>query len=440
MKHIVIIGNGVSGITAARHIRKLGSDKITVVSSETPHFFSRTALMYVYMGHLTFDNTKPYEDRFWIKNRIDLIYDHVCGLNTEQKTIQLTSGKRVSYNILILATGSRSHFPGIPGETLDGVQALYSYPDLQRMEANTRGIKTAIIIGGGLIGVEMAEMLRSRNINVTMLVREQAFWNNVLPTQEANMISRHIMSHGVKIRHEEEASEIVGGANGRVTGVRTRNGEVTDCDFAAIAIGVRPNIGWLKDSGIRVERGILVNRYLETNIPDVYAIGDCVERTYTLEGRKNIEQVWYTARMMGEVVAQTVCGNKTPYEPGPWFNSAKFFDIEFQSYGIVPNIPAAHEADFYWEHHSGRKAVHITWDKSTQMFLGINAFGIRLRHEYFDRWLRSQTPVDLVIDQLAHANFDPEFSDRHEDEIQQHFMAGRIEKSQPDSAVRKKVP
>ena len=342
MKHIVIIGNGVSGITAARHIRKHGSDKITVISSESPHFFSRTALMYVYMGHLTFENTKPYEDRFWKKNRIDLIYDHARSLNTEQKTVKLASGESIAYDILILATGSQSNFPGLSGEQLDGVQALYSYQDLQRLEANTRGIRSATIIGGGLIGVEMAEMLRSRNIAVTMLVREQAFWSSVLPMQEATMISRHIMSHGVVIRHQEEAAEVVG-HDGRVKGVRTTKGELIDCDFAAIAIGVHPNIDCLAGSNIAVGAGILVNEYLETNIPDVYAVGDCVERMYPLEGRKNIEQVWYTARMMGEVVAQTICGNKTPYEPGPWFNSAKFFDIEFQSYGNVPNVPTPQE-------------------------------------------------------------------------------------------------
>src|SRR5690606_21225120 len=111
-------------------------------------------------------------------------------------------------------------------------------------------------------------------------------------------------------------------------------------DFVGVAVGVYPNVGWLNDSGIAVRQGVLVNEFLETNIADVYAVGDCVERQYALKGRKNIEQVWYTARMMGEVVAQTICGDKTRYEPGPWFNSAKFFDIEFQTYGNVSNALA----------------------------------------------------------------------------------------------------
>ncbi|MEX1240785.1 MAG: FAD-dependent oxidoreductase [Cyclobacteriaceae bacterium] len=421
MKHVVIIGNGVAGITAARHIRKLSDHKITVISSETPHFFSRTALMYVYMGHLTFEHTKPYEDWFWEKNRIDLVFDHAQKIHSEKKEVTMASGKMIAYDNLILATGSRSNFPAWPGQELKGVQGLYSYQDLQTMESNTRGIKKAVIVGGGLIGVEMAEMLCSRNIEVTMLVREPAFWNNVLPIQEAKMISLHIASHGVQLKHEEELKEIFSERDGKVNGVRTKNDESIYCDFVGLAVGVHPNVELLKNTDIAINQGILVNEFLETTIPGIYAIGDCVERQHPLHGRKNIEQVWYTARMMGEVVAQTICDVRTRYEPGPWFNSAKFFDIEFQNYGNVGNSLQDEEADLYWEHPGGRKAVHLVWNKGTGQFDGINSFGIRLRHENFDRWLREKRSVDFVMDHLHEANFDPEFSERHEAEIRNLF-------------------
>ena len=422
MEHVVIIGNGVSGITAARHIRKLSDHHITVISSETPYFFSRTALMYIYMGHMKFENIKPYEDGFWKKNRINLIFDHARKIDTQQNRITLASGQNVTYDKLIIACGSKSNFFQWPGEHLEGVQALYSYQDLQQMEKNTRGIKNGLIVGGGLIGVEMAEMLHSRKIHTTIVVREPAFWNNVLPLQEARMISAHIASHGVELKHNQELEEILSDGRGHVRAVRTRQGEEIPCDFAGIAVGVHPNVDWLKDSGIAVNQGILVNAFLETNIPGIYAIGDCVERQQALEGRKNIEQVWYTARMMGEVIAQTICGDKTPYEPGPWFNSAKFFDIEYQTYGIVPNTPAEDQDAFYWEHPSGRKAVHLVWEKSTRQLSGINSFGIRFRHAVFDRWLRQKKDIDYVMEHLAQANFDPEFTERHETDIRAQYL------------------
>lgn len=426
MKKIVIIGNGVSGITAARHIRKHSDHDVTVVSSETPYFYSRTALMYVYMGHMTFEHIKPYEDNFWKKNRINLIFDHAEKIDEAGRSVQLHSGKKVNYDSLIIATGSRSNAVRVPGEDSNGVQALYSYQDLQRLQVNTLNTSRAVITGGGLIGVEMAEMLRTRNINVTMLVRESAFWSNVLPRQEAEMISRHVASHGVELLHNQELGEIIPDAKGRVKAVRTKEGREIECGFAGIAVGVHPNTELAQTSSIKIDKGILVNEFLETSSPDIYAIGDCAERPNALAGRKNIEQVWYTARMMGETVAQTVCGERTPYEPGPWFNSAKFFDIEFQTYGNVDNEPGPGQEDLYWEHPAGKKALHMVWQTQSNIFLGINSFGIRLRHELFDRWLRDKRTVQYVVEHLAEANFDPEFTERHEQEIRGRFISSMV--------------
>ncbi len=421
MKHIVIIGNGISGTTAARNIRKRSNHTITIISSETDHFYSRTALMYIYMGHMKYEHTKPYEDGFWKKNKIDLVRDHVTDVHPKTKSLTLQSGRSIEYDILIIASGSKSNKFGWPGQDLEGVQGLYSYQDLERMEQTTKGISQAVIVGGGLIGIEMAEMLLSRKISVTLLVREKEFWNNVLPLQEANMISRHIRSHHVSLKLESELKEIQADEKDSVKAVVTKAGETIPCQFVGLTVGVSPNIEFLKDSGIEVKRGVIVNEFLETNIQDVYALGDCVERNYELPGRKNIEQVWYTSRMMGEVLAQTICGNKTKYEPGPWFNSAKFFDIEYQTYSNVANVLGSSETDFYWEHKSGMKSMHLVWDKNSNQFLGINSFGIRLRHECFDQWLRENRSITYVLKHLAEANFDPEFFPRYESEIMASF-------------------
>ncbi len=422
MKHIVIIGNGISGVTAARHIRKRSNNSITIISSETDHFFSRTALMYIYMGHMSYDNTKPYEDWFWKKSKIDLVKDHVASVEPGKKELQLKSGGVMRYDVLIIACGSKSNKFGWPGQDLAGVQGLYGIPDLEEMERNTKGINKAVIVGGGLIGIEMAEMLLSRQIEVTFLIREKAFWSNVLPMQEARLISRHVREHHIDLREETELQEILSDSKGRVSGVVTKTGIQIDCQFVGLTVGVSPNIDFLKASGIEINRGVLVNEYLQTSVPDVYAIGDCVERTYDLPGRRNIEQVWYTGRMMGEVVAQTLCVNKTKYEPGPWFNSAKFFDIEYQTYGNVGNELKSNEQEYYWEHEGGKKAMHFVWDKSTNKFLGINVFGIRLRHAHLDNWLREKRSIQYVMTHLAETNFDPEFFDRHEDEIAESFF------------------
>ena len=334
---IVIIGNGISGITCARWCRKLGDDEITVISSETDFFYSRTALMYVYMGHMRAEDVKPYEDWFWKKNRINLLKAHVTSINWDNKTLTTKNGQSVSYDKLVLALGSKSNKFGWPGQDLKGVGGLYHWQDLENMEAYTPGLKRAVICGGGLIGIEMAEMFRSRNIDVTMLVRESSYWNNVLPAEESEMISRHIKHHHIDLRLGVNLGEIHDDGTGTANAVTVKEtGEKISCGYVGLTAGVSPNVAFLKETGLEIGRGIKVNDNLETNIKDVYAIGDCAELSDPKPGRRGVEAIWYTGRMMGETAAYNITGKNVAYDPGIWFNSAKFLDIEYQVYGEVP--------------------------------------------------------------------------------------------------------
>ncbi|WP_417884987.1 NAD(P)/FAD-dependent oxidoreductase [Zunongwangia sp.] len=414
MEHIVILGNGISGITTARHVRKRSDKKITVISAESDYFFSRTALMYVFMGHMKWNHLKPYEDWFWEKNRINLKKGWVNQIDFKQKTLHFKNGETLDYDKLVLATGSIPNKFGWEGENLEGVQGLVSKQDLELLEKNTQNCKKAVVVGGGLIGNELAEMLRTRNIEVTMLVREKAFWHSVLPFEDAKMISEHIKSHGVDLRTETELDKIIPDENGKVKAIMTKSGEQIDCQLVGLCAGVRPNIDFLKDSGLAIDKGILVNSYLETNIPDVYAIGDCAEQQEAIGLRKSVEAVWYTGRMMGETLALTLTGEKSRYNPGNWFNSAKFFDIEYQTYGWVWAKPKENEQHFHWQNEDNTKAITISFDKKTNYFLGINTFGIRMRHEVLDRWLTGKREINYVLANLKQANFDPEFYSRNE--------------------------
>ncbi|PCJ98835.1 MAG: FAD-dependent oxidoreductase [Flavobacteriaceae bacterium] len=422
MEKIVIIGNGISGITAARHIRKLSNKSITIISAETDYFFSRTAIMYVYMGHMKFEHTQPYENWFWKKNRIDLVKGYVSNIHHKEKKVLLDNNKEIAYDKLIIATGSKPNKFGWPGQDLDGVQGLYSKQDLDALEKHAPNkdiCKRAVIVGGGLIGIEMAEMLRSRNIPVTFLVREDSFWNGVLPNGESQMLNEHIREHHIDLKLKTNLAEIRSDENGRAKAVVTDSGETIACDVVGLTAGVSPNINFLKESGIELGRGVKVNRYLETNIKDIYAIGDCAEQHESIGNRRPIEAVWYTGRMMGETIAQTVCGNKIEYKPGHWFNSAKFLDIEYQTYGWVFSERGMkeYEGHFHWRHSSEKLCITVAYHKETKQFLGINTFGIRMRHQLFDKWLTEEKNIDQVMESLKDANFDPEFYAQYEQEI-----------------------
>jgi len=200
MEKIVIIGNGISGVTVARHIRKNSDKEILIISGETEHFFSRTALMYVFMGHMRYRDIKPYEDYFWKKNRIDLKFDLVEFVDTDSKSLTMKRGNNINYDKLILAVGSKSNKFGWPGQDLKGAQGLYSYQDLQLLEENVKDAKHAVIVGGGSIGIEFAEMMLSRGIGVTLLEIGDKFWGNILPDEEELMLRKYIESHHVSLK------------------------------------------------------------------------------------------------------------------------------------------------------------------------------------------------------------------------------------------------
>lgn len=426
MEHIVIIGNGIAGITAARHIRKRSDKKITVISSESEYFFSRTALMYVYMGHMKFEHLLPYENWFWKKNRINLVNAYVSKVDTLNKKLLLQDSHEIGFDKLIIATGSKPNTFGWPGQDLAGVQGLYSKQDLELLEANAPNnevCKRAVIVGGGLIGIEMTEMLRSRNIPVTFLVREANFWDVVLPQGESRMINEHIREHDIDLRLDTNLVKIISDENGRAKAVVTDNGETIACNLVGLTAGVSPNIDFLKDSGIELGKGVKVNPYLETNIADIYAIGDCAEQHEAIGNRKTVESVWYTGRMMGETLAQTICGRRTAYKPGHWFNSAKFLDIEYQTYGWVfpDTLEQDYEQHFHWRHPKEKICITIAFHKTTQQFLGINTFGIRMRHQVIDRWLTEERKMAHIMEHLKDANFDPELFVRYEEAIVSHY-------------------
>lgn len=417
---IAIIGNGIAGITATRWIRKLDdSAEITVISEEGDYFFSRTALMYIYMGHMRLRDTQPYESWFWEKNRINLLRGRVETVDFEYKLLKIKDQTNFHYDKLIIATGSKSNKFGWAGQDLDGVHGLYHLQDLAAMERHSAtGINRAVVVGGGLIGIEMAEMFHSRHIPVTFLVREKSFWNNILPAEESAMINRHIFEHGIDLRLGAELDTIFDDNNdGKADAIQIKNGDKLPCQFVGLTVGVSPNVDFLKTTPLSINRGIKVNDCLETNQPDVYAIGDCAELETPQLGRRPIEAIWYTGKMMGETVAYNIIGKRVKYNPGIWFNSAKFFDIEYQVYGDIRATKPDEHDTIYWEHADGKHAIRINFDKNTEGVVGFNLMGIRYRHEVCEKWIKEGAKVETVLQNLGLANFDPEFYKEYEQEV-----------------------
>lgn len=417
MTHAVIIGNGVTGTTAARHLRTLEPTwRITVISGESTHHYSRPALMYIFMGHMRYADTKPFEDHVWRDERIDLVRDWVTSIDTAAHTLSLHHGADIHYDRLLIATGSKSNTFGWPGQDLKRVHGLYDLMDLKALYDCAGQVRQAVIVGGGLIGIELGEMLHSRGIHVTFLVRETSYWDNVLPPEESAMVTRLIRQEGFDVRLETELREIIDDGAGAAGGIVTSTDEQIECEFVGLTAGVSPNIDLVREGPIATGRGVLVDWSLRTNVDDVYAAGDCAEIVTEGEQRNLLQQVWYTGKMQGRVAAESMAGRDAVYDPGIWYNSAKFLDLEYQTYGFVPSRPTEGQTHLWWEHASGWKGIRLVIDDAGT-FLATNVMGMRYRHEVCERWIAEKRSIEYVLEHLHEANFDTEFFTRHEREI-----------------------
>jgi NADPH-dependent 2,4-dienoyl-CoA reductase/sulfur reductase-like enzyme len=408
--HLVIVGNGIAGSTAARHVRKAClSCRITMVSDEAPHPFARTALMYVYMGHLTREHTKLYEDRFWRENRIDLVHDRAERLDGAGRTLALRSGGTLAFDGLLIATGSVPALPDVPGAALGGVQGLYHLADLDRMERGAAGAAETAVIGGGLIGVELAEMLRVRGKAVTFLVREPTYLPRVFTPDESALVAAEIRRHGVDLRFGAEAAAFLPDDGGRVRAVRLADGAEVPAAFVGVGTGVRPNVAWLDGSGVETARGVRVDATLQTSLPGIYAAGDCAELAAPPDGEPPTRPIWYTARLQGATAALGLLGQPRAYAPGVFFNSAKFFDLEYQVYGRTDPRAGDGLADTAWS--DGRRSLRIRHHTDgPRSVVGFSALGVRLRQDVCTRWIADGAPLDAVRARLADAWFDAEFT------------------------------
>ena len=416
--HYVIIGNGVAGIEAALTIRArfAPSDaSITVISKETDYFFSRTALMYAYMNAMNRRDLEPYEREVWETQSIELIRDEVVDLDAHARTISLTKGGDLPFDRLLLAVGSAPRhvpFEGIDDAT-SGVVHFVSMPDLDACESLTPSTSHAVVVGGGLIGIELVECLLYHGVEVTFLVREPTYWSAALSGAEGEIIAAHIRDHGVDLRLEEELDRVLVDETKRVCGIVTKSGEEIRCQMLGICVGVVSASSWLRDVSTppRIERGILVDRAFRTSLDEVWAAGDCVE----IEPREDeegsiIETIWYSAKRHGRLAALSMMGDHVEYTPPIFFNSSKFFEIEYTTVGDVAQAPD--DARVLWctyrdeEKLSQRIAFLPEEDRRV---IGFNMLGSRWNHRLFERWIKERRSIEYVMTHLNTAQFDVEF-------------------------------
>jgi NADPH-dependent 2,4-dienoyl-CoA reductase/sulfur reductase-like enzyme len=444
----VIIGNGVAGMEAALELRRRDEGaQITVISEESDHFFSRTALMYVVCGQMAHRDIEPLERDVYDRLRLTRVRGRAIGLDTDGRTVTMAGGlPPVPYDQLLICCGSGPRrAPFWDGyDTLRGVGHLVTLQDLdwlhrelhgrapydqpERAEAHlahsapdspyaarptaqeTRGrpSQRPAVVGGGLIGIESVEVMLAAGLKPTFFIRDRWFWPIALNEQESSWVAEEMRHHGVDVRTEHDLQRLEGDEHGCLARIHTDRGAV-DADLLVVAIGVVPQTGWLADTPIeRQERGggIVVDEALRTNVDGVFAAGDCAAVRWH-DGSVRPEQLWYTGRDQGRMAARSMLGDDVRYARGTLYNSAKLMDIEYTTAGLV-GWDLDGESDFLFEE---KGKVHSMTRFVTQhgRLVGFNALGRRWDHSVICEWIEERRSLPWVLDRLQAAAFDTEF-------------------------------
>lgn len=331
----VIIGSGVAGIAAIEAIRSIDPvSSITLIGDDPYGFYSRPGLAYYLTGELhdkalfprTADDLRKLNFRY-IKGRATKILRAGHSLEVEDQSI-------VSYERLLIAVGAQALPLEVPGADLEGVLKLDHMSDAKLILKHARRGKTAVVVGGGITALELVEGLLSRGMKVHYLLRGDRYWSNVLDEHESKIVEHRLQEEGVTLHHHAEVIEVTG-TNGKANGVRLLNGQLLKCDLVAYAIGIRPRVSLAKQAGLAVDRGILVNEYLQTNDPELFAAGDVAQAYDPLSGRSILDSLWAPARQQGFTAGLNMAGKKTAYIKAPPFNVTRLAGLTTTIIGTV---------------------------------------------------------------------------------------------------------
>ncbi len=315
----VILGGGAAGYAAAGAIRGLDPrGDITLVSDEPYELYSRPGLAYLLSGiipqALLFSRNKEEDGRL----RIRRIQGHALGLDLEGKQVLLQDRSSLAYDRVVLAVGSRAVRPVIPGIGLPGVVTLDTLQDALRILDLSRRAKRAVVVGGGITALELAEGLAAQGVEAHYFLRKDRYWGNVLDPSESELVEQRMGDQGIHLHRHTELAGVIGGK--RVEGVVTQRGERLACQIVAVAVGISPRIELAVAAGIQTRRGILTDDYLRTSDEDVFAAGDAAEVLDPSSGAYRLESLWSLAIAQGRCAGENMAGAHKAYGTKVPFN------------------------------------------------------------------------------------------------------------------------
>ena len=330
----VIVGGGMVAGYAAKQLVELGlkSGELTILSAETSAPYERPPLSKGFLaGRDTEESIRINPDEFYRKQGIELkLGCSVTRVDPKNKRLSLQPGGEFRFEKLIVATGSRVRTLDIPGAALANVRYLRSVDDSKAIRHCAESVKQAVVIGSGFIGMEVAAILAQKGPQVVMVVRDDRVWKQFFSPPMSQFFETYYTARGVRFVKGATVKELRGDRT--VSSVVLGNGQMIACQLVVAGIGVRPATDWLANSGIEVSDGVVVNEYLETNTPGIFAAGDLANYQDVLFDKRRRVEHWDNAVSQGQHCARALVGKREPFKHVPYFFS-DVFDLSYEFWG-----------------------------------------------------------------------------------------------------------
>lgn len=307
---LLIIGSSIAGLSAAEAARAKDKDcQITILSEDAYPPYYRQRLCEVLEDPHNASKLYLHPESWYTDLGIDLrLGQKVRRVRPSTKDVLLEDGSSLAYDKLIIATGSYSFIPPTKGAEFDGVETLWTMEDALRISAKLDGVKSAVVVGGGLLGLEAAFAIGKRGVHTAVLERLPRLMMRQLDERSAEIFTDQVRKEGSEVETNAYIAEIYADEAGKVEGVRLEDGHDYAADLVMISTGVRPRLEMLEDSGVTVDRFIVVDEEMRTNVPDIYAAGDCAiydNRWYGL---------WMIGKQQGAIAGENAVGGSKAYE------------------------------------------------------------------------------------------------------------------------------
>ncbi|MCJ8161180.1 nitrite reductase small subunit NirD [Acinetobacter zhairhuonensis] len=302
--NLVLVGNGLAGMRCLEDLLDMAPDRyeITVIGEEPWGNYNRIMLSPVLSGDKTIEDIILHSHVWYSEKGIQFIADDpAIKIDRPRKQVHTQKGMVVNYDRLILATGSKPFIPPISGADLKGVMSFRDIYDVNQMLEYSKNKKNAVVIGGGLLGLEAAYGLKRRGMNVTVLHLMDRIMDRQLDSRASQMLRHNIEEKGIKIITEANTEALLG-VDGHVNQIRLQDGTLLDADLVVFAVGIRPNITLAQSAGLRTQRGVMVNDTMQTYDPSIYAVGECIEHRSQTFGL--VEPLWGQAFICASHLAE----------------------------------------------------------------------------------------------------------------------------------------